>query len=208
MLKKLKFLALLLLAFPFAANAALVTLQSKWEYQLHPSSSGVSGLGLFTFTIDDTTPIDSISGNSPFQNAVYVNPITSANFALGSLSLNLDSSKTNSIYISNKDRSGGTDATIRAFLLDDVGTSYEMFLGFEMRRELTTLGLDNLNGLNNEDSPFAYITIGACTNPFACGYSLQQVGVQSAVPIPASGWLFASSALGLVLGRLKQKKAR
>lgn len=206
MLTKTKLLAALLLSFPFAANAALITLQSTWEYKLHPSSTGVSGVGTFTFTVDDATPIDSIAGTAPFQRVTYQNAITSANLTLGSLSLNLDTSKTTSVFIANKDNSGGLDASIQLSMLDNGGTSYDTYLGFEMYRELTSLGLINLDGLTNDDAPFAYTKIGTCTNPFVCGYSLEQVGVQSAVPIPASGWLFASSALGLALGRLKKQK--
>ena len=207
MIRKLQ-LFILLIGLPFTANAALLTLQSTWQYQLHPSSLGVSGIGLFTFNVDDTTPVDSVTGNPPFQSATYLNAITSATFDLGDLKLSLDGSKENRVGIFNKNNSGGTDATISAFLLDSAGTSYEMVLGFEMYRDLTTLALANLDGLNNEDSDFAYIDPETCTiNPFVCGYSLHQIGFQTAVPLPPSAWLLASGFAGLFFRRLRMKKS-
>lgn len=205
MLQQLK-LFVLLLSTSLTANATLITLQSAWEYQLRPSSSGVSGVGVFTFTVDDTTPISSMTGSPPFQNASYTNAITSATFTLGSLSLHLDTNKVNGVDIYNKDNSGGLDASISAFLLDNTGSSYEMFLGFEMTRDLTTLALSNLDGLNNEDTPWAYIDPETCTiNPFVCGYTLRQVGFQSVVPLPASAWLLASGLFSALFFQRKLK---
>ncbi len=207
MIRKLQFF-ILLIALPFSANAALLTFQSAWQYQLHPSAAGISGTGLFTFTVDDTTPIASISGESPFQNAVYSNAITSATFILGDLTLYLDGSRDNGVGIYNKDRSGGVDASISAFLLDEFGAGYKIILGFEMGRDLTSLSLSNLDGLNNEDNPGSYIDPDTCTvSPFVCGYSLRQIGFQTAVPLPAGVWLFASGIIGLfVCPRFKTRK--
>jgi hypothetical protein len=203
---KLKFFAALLLTLPLTANAALHTLQSTWNYRQFPSSLGNTGTGVFTFTVEDTTPINHLTGTAPFQNATYLNPITSATFTLGSLSLSLDTSKDNSVYIAQKNNSGGVDANINAWLLDTGGTSYQMYLGFEMYRDLTTLALANLNGLTNDDTDAAYLKPDGCGNPFTCGYALAQVGVQSEVPVPGALVLFGSALSGLIGAGLRKRR--
>ena len=119
---KLKFLAALLLTLPLTANAALLTVQSTWNYTQRPASLGNAGTGVFTFTVEDTTPPSTLSGTPPYQLATYQNAITAGTFTLGSLTLNVDTSKTSSIYIAQKHNSGGTDASISAWPLSFVAT--------------------------------------------------------------------------------------
>lgn len=203
---KLKFLAALLLTLPMTANAALLTLQSTWAYHQFPSSVGNNGTGVFTFTVEDTTPINTLTGTAPFQNATYLNAITSGTFTLGSLSLTLDTSKTSSVYLSQKNNSGGTDASISAWLLGSGGASYQMYLGFEMYTDLTSYALSSLIGLTNDDTDAAYLKPDGCGNPFTCGYALAQVGVQSEVPVPGALVLFGSALSGLIGARLRKRR--
>lgn len=202
MLRNLQFSTFLLLMLPFTAHALPVTLQSDWRVHTLSCPSCVDGLGVFTFTYDDATPPISISG----QGASYLNAITSATFMYGNLAWSIDDTVDNYVSIKTNMYISGSDGGVQLSLLDDNHTSWRLILGFEdYDATFVTSDLNNLIGLDNDDTQLTVLWPPGC-NTFACGgYALNQLTPLTPVSIPSAAWLLGTSLLGLAgVGRKRR----
>lgn len=200
MTKLLKISALALALQPLATLAAPVTLQSTWSNL----SGTYSGIGVFTVSFDDAAlPIESPIPTAPFSLANYANVIAAATFAFDNIVLTLDQSQNTNISV-QMSKGSGTDAVIRATLLDADNVKYDLYMPFEDNtRAFTDVSLSNLNGLFASEGVAILRPTGAATTG---RYYLFQESALTPVPVPAATWLFGSSMLGLA-GLARRKKA-
>jgi hypothetical protein len=193
--KIIKLLASFILLIPHAVTAGQVTLQSQWL----GSPVTYTGLGLLTFSYEDTTiATDVHTLGITGMTATYVNAITAATFVFDNISFTLDAGVDSTIIIRSQ-VSSGSDASIFMHFRTPDDTQYSVSINFEDNRRIyPNTDLSNLIGeLPDEE--------GTIVRPLVLppGYSVSRyVLVQQTpltlVPIPSSAWLFGSSLISLL----------
>lgn len=196
MTRLLKISALALALQPLTTLAAPATLQGTWG--CHPGNTcAFNGVGVLTFTYDDTTP--GVAGT-------YTNAVTSATMVFDNISLTFDSSAGSSIRIF-QGKTSGSDGYIGFSMRDQTNNLFTFASWFEdYNRVNANTDLSSLEGLFANENATLLLPDGTSPNG-ATGalYSLHQYTPLQAVPVPAAAWLFGSAALGLA-GIAKRKK--
>jgi hypothetical protein len=190
-------------ALSFSAFASPVTLQATFDSQYNK----YTGIGVLTFTYEDTTPADHIVGTT-YPTGTYLNAVTSASFIFDNLSLTLNQTGINQIDVINDQ--GFTSLTVaRIWLsfLDPSDTEYRIgFFISDSHHPTYDINLSNINGLQDSEGN-TYLYAATDTSPYRVQSQnyIRQLSPLAPVPVPASLWLFGSGLLGLT-GLSKRKK--